>query len=82
MNKIRPPRPQDISSLRHARGYLDLAVNLVKFQSQYREVFNYIFGCGVSAWVSKTLSYCNRATITAINETVEEKITYTGPAKK
>ncbi|NCQ94021.1 MAG: chromosome segregation protein SMC [Microcystis aeruginosa W11-06] len=47
LNKIRPPRPQDISSLRHARGYLDLAVNLVKFQSQYREVFNYIFGSTV-----------------------------------
>ncbi|TRV42137.1 MAG: chromosome segregation protein SMC [Microcystis panniformis Mp_MB_F_20051200_S9] len=47
LNKIRPPRPQDISSVRHARGYLDLAVNLVKFQSQYREVFNYIFGSTV-----------------------------------
>ena len=47
LNKIRPPRPQDISSLRHARGYLNLAVNLVKFQSQYREVFNYIFGSTV-----------------------------------
>jgi chromosome segregation protein len=47
LNKIRPPRPQDISSLRHTRGYLDLAVNLVKFQSQYREVFNYIFGSTV-----------------------------------
>ncbi len=47
LNKIRPPRPQDISSLRHARGYLDLAVNLVKFQPQYREVFNYIFGSTV-----------------------------------
>ncbi|GCL50272.1 chromosome segregation protein [Microcystis aeruginosa NIES-3804] len=47
LNKIRPPRPQDISSLRHARGYLDLAVNLVKFQSQYRQVFNYIFGSTV-----------------------------------
>ncbi|TRU82988.1 MAG: chromosome segregation protein SMC [Microcystis novacekii Mn_MB_F_20050700_S1] len=47
LNKIRPPRPQDLSSLRHARGYLDLAVNLVKFQSQYREVFNYIFGSTV-----------------------------------
>ncbi|GEA28771.1 chromosome partition protein Smc [Microcystis aeruginosa NIES-4325] len=47
LNKIRPSRPQDISSLRHARGYLDLAVNLVKFQPQYREVFNYIFGSTV-----------------------------------
>ncbi|GBF52620.1 chromosome partition protein smc [Microcystis sp. 0824] len=47
LNKIRPPRPQDISSVRHARGYLDLAVNLVKFQPQYREVFNYIFGSTV-----------------------------------
>ncbi|QGZ91282.1 chromosome segregation protein SMC [Microcystis aeruginosa] len=47
LNKIRPPRPQDLSSLRHARGYLDLAVNLVKFQPQYREVFNYIFGSTV-----------------------------------
>lgn len=47
LNKIRPPRPQDISSLRHARGYLDLAVNLVNFQPRYREVFNYIFGSTV-----------------------------------
>ncbi|NCR40594.1 MAG: chromosome segregation protein SMC [Microcystis aeruginosa W13-11] len=47
LNKIRPPRPQDTSSLHHARGYLDLAVNLVKFQPQYRQVFNYIFGSTV-----------------------------------
>jgi chromosome segregation protein len=47
LNKIRPPRPQDISALRHARGYLDLAVNLVQFQARYQEIFAYIFGSTV-----------------------------------
>jgi chromosome segregation protein len=44
LNKIRPPRPTDISFLRHTRGYLDLAVNLVRCDRKYTEIFAYIFG--------------------------------------
>ncbi|MEG3436151.1 chromosome segregation protein SMC [Pannus brasiliensis CCIBt3594] len=47
LNKIRPPRPQDISSLRFARGYLDLAVNLVRCDRRYDDIFAYIFGSTV-----------------------------------
>ncbi|MGL5805095.1 MAG: chromosome segregation protein SMC [Xenococcaceae cyanobacterium] len=44
LNKIQAPRHQDTSSLRHARGFLDLAVNLINCQPQYRNIFAYVFG--------------------------------------
>lgn len=47
LNKIRSPRFQDISSLKTARGFIDLAVNLIRYESRYRDVFGYIFGSTV-----------------------------------
>ncbi len=44
LNKIQSPRlyiPREISQ---ARGFIDLAVNLVKFEPQYQSVFAYVFG--------------------------------------
>lgn len=44
LNKIQFPRlhiPREVSQ---ARGFIDLAVNLVKFDSQYQGIFAYVFG--------------------------------------
>lgn len=44
LNKIQPPRlhlPQDIVQ---AKGFIDLAVNLVKFEPRYQGIFAYVFG--------------------------------------
>jgi chromosome segregation protein len=47
LNKIRSPRIQDISSIRYAKGFVDLAFKLVTYQSRYDAVFAYIFGSTV-----------------------------------
>ncbi|MGK7934096.1 MAG: chromosome segregation protein SMC [Microcystaceae cyanobacterium] len=44
LNKIRPPRSQSMNHLRNAAGFIDLAVNLVICQNQYKDVFGYVFG--------------------------------------
>jgi chromosome segregation protein len=44
LNKINPPRPQDIHSLRSARGFIDLAVRLVRCAPRYEKIFAYVFG--------------------------------------
>lgn len=44
LNKIRSQRFQDISSLKTARGFIDLAVNLINYESRYKDVFAYVFG--------------------------------------
>ncbi|PSF37303.1 chromosome segregation protein SMC [Aphanothece hegewaldii CCALA 016] len=47
LNKIRSQRLQDISTLKYAKGFIDLAVNLVTYHSRYNAVFAYIFGSTV-----------------------------------
>jgi chromosome segregation protein len=44
LTKIRPPRPNDLGNLRHARGFIDLAVNLVQCDRRYADIFLYVFG--------------------------------------
>ena len=44
LNKINPPRPQDVHSLRSVRGFIDLAVNLITCAPRYQKIFNYVFG--------------------------------------
>jgi chromosome segregation protein len=44
LNKIQAPRQQDVRSLSNARGFIDLAVNLISCQPQYRNIFAYVFG--------------------------------------
>ncbi|MBL1211470.1 AAA family ATPase, partial [Geminocystis sp. GBBB08] len=44
LNKIQSPRlnlPREISQ---ARGFIDLAINLVKFEPKYQGIFGYVFG--------------------------------------
>ena len=47
LNKIQPPRLLDTRDLRYARGFVDLAVNLVECSSKYRHIFAYVFGSTV-----------------------------------
>ena len=44
LTKIRPPRPNDLGNLRHVRGFIDLAVNLVQCDRRYADIFLYVFG--------------------------------------
>ncbi|MDJ0536762.1 MAG: AAA family ATPase [Xenococcaceae cyanobacterium MO_207.B15] len=44
LNKIQSPRLMDISSLRNAQGFIDLAVNLINSESRYQKIFAYVFG--------------------------------------
>ncbi|MEB3192967.1 MAG: chromosome segregation protein SMC [Snowella sp.] len=44
LTKIRPPRPNDLGNLRHARGFIDLAVKLVQCDRRYADIFLYVFG--------------------------------------
>ncbi|AFY76477.1 condensin subunit Smc [Pleurocapsa sp. PCC 7327] len=47
LNKIQPPRFNETVAMRYARGFIDLAVNLVECDSRYRNIFLYIFGSTV-----------------------------------
>jgi chromosome segregation protein len=44
LNKIAPPRPTETTALGYARGFIDLAVNLVECEQKYRKIFAYVFG--------------------------------------
>jgi chromosome segregation protein len=44
LNKINPPRLIDTSPLKKAGGFIDLAVNLVNYESRYQPIFAYVFG--------------------------------------
>jgi chromosome segregation protein len=44
LNKIKVPHITDTVALRYVSGYLDLAVNLIDCESQYRSIFAYVFG--------------------------------------
>lgn len=68
LNKIRSPRPQDISSLRYARGYLDIAVNLVRCDREYRDIFAYIFGTtAVFEDIDSARAYLNQYRIVTLD---------------
>ncbi|MGK7880836.1 MAG: chromosome segregation protein SMC [Crocosphaera sp.] len=53
LTKIRPYRGQNNESLRHAQGFIDLAVNLVLCRPEHEKIFSYVFGNTV---VFKTLN--------------------------
>nr|MDJ0649371.1 chromosome segregation protein SMC [Xenococcaceae cyanobacterium MO_188.B19] len=44
LNKIQSPKFVDISSIRNAPGFIDLAVNLVNSEARYKKIFAYVFG--------------------------------------
>ena len=44
LNKIQSSRSHEAVALRYARGFIDLAVNLVDCQPRYRSIFAYVFG--------------------------------------
>lgn len=44
LNKINAPRPQNSNALNNAKGFIDLAVNLVMCQDKFRYIFAYVFG--------------------------------------
>ncbi|MGK7960848.1 chromosome segregation protein SMC [Crocosphaera sp.] len=44
LTKIRPYRGQTDHSLRHAQGFIDLAVNLVLSRPEHEKIFSYVFG--------------------------------------
>ena len=44
LNKIRGSRVNTPEILRHAAGYVNIAVNLIDCDPRYREIFSYVFG--------------------------------------
>ena len=44
LNKIQPPRFSNTTALRYARGFIDLAINLIDCQPRYHNIFAYVFG--------------------------------------
>ncbi|MDJ0901067.1 MAG: AAA family ATPase [Xenococcus sp. MO_188.B8] len=44
LNKIKAPPQANMATMRFGRGFIDLAVNLVRCDSQYRNIFAYVFG--------------------------------------
>ncbi|ELS01459.1 chromosome segregation ATPase [Xenococcus sp. PCC 7305] len=44
LNKIRAPHQANMATMRFGRGFIDLAVNLVDCEAQYRNIFAYVFG--------------------------------------
>jgi chromosome segregation protein len=44
LNKINPPRFNPNAALRHTRGFVDYALNLIDCEPRYRDVFCYVFG--------------------------------------
>lgn len=44
LTKIKPYRGQNNNSLRHAQGFIDLAVNLVLCRPEHEKIFSYVFG--------------------------------------
>lgn len=44
LNKIQSPRFMETNALRYARGFVDLAVNLIDCESRYQKIFAYVFG--------------------------------------
>ncbi|GBF79514.1 chromosome partition protein Smc [Aphanothece sacrum FPU1] len=44
INKIYSPQGQNNASFKQAKGYIDLAVNLVLCQPEYQKIFAYVFG--------------------------------------
>ncbi|MEM9273647.1 MAG: AAA family ATPase [Cyanobacteria bacterium P01_F01_bin.143] len=44
LNKIKAPHQANLATMRFGRGFIDLAVNLVDCESQYRKIFAYVFG--------------------------------------
>ncbi|MGK7892160.1 MAG: hypothetical protein AB4372_00505 [Xenococcus sp. (in: cyanobacteria)] len=44
LNKIKAPPPVNMATMRFGRGFIDLAVNLINCDSQYRNIFAYVLG--------------------------------------
>ncbi|MBR8828544.1 MAG: chromosome segregation protein SMC [Gomphosphaeria aponina SAG 52.96 = DSM 107014] len=47
LNKIKAPRFNDTVALRYAKGFVNLAVNLVDCDPRYQQIFAYVFGSTV-----------------------------------
>ncbi|NJP18753.1 MAG: chromosome segregation protein SMC [Hydrococcus sp. CRU_1_1] len=47
LNKIQPPRFNETVAMRYAKGFIDLAVDLVECDPRYRNIFLYVFGSTV-----------------------------------
>lgn len=45
LNKIQPSKFSNLSNLRFAKGFINLAVNLINCNSRYNNIFSYVF-CG------------------------------------
>ena len=44
LNKIQYPRHLETVTLRYAKGFIDLAVNLIECEDRYQKIFAYVFG--------------------------------------
>ncbi len=44
LNKIRPPRAHTVPPWKRPEGFIDYAVNLIDCDTQYRDIFAYVFG--------------------------------------
>ncbi|HIK36730.1 MAG: chromosome segregation protein SMC [Geminocystis sp.] len=44
LNKINPPPVYVPQTVRNATGFIDLAINLVRFEPRYQPIFAYVFG--------------------------------------
>ncbi len=73
LNKIQPPRLMDTNPLRYAKGFIDLAVNLINCESRYYPIFAYVFG---STLVFETLdqgrTYLGKYRIVTLNGEILE----------
>ena len=47
LNKIKSPRIQEAVALKYARGFIDLALNLIDYQPRYQKIFAHVFGSTV-----------------------------------
>ena len=47
LNKIQPPHYIETAVLRYAKGFIDLAVNLIDCDPRYRKIFAYVLGSTV-----------------------------------
>ncbi|MEM1366462.1 MAG: chromosome segregation protein SMC [Cyanobacteria bacterium P01_H01_bin.15] len=67
LNKIRAPRSQNLGNLAYARGFIDLAVNLVTRETRYDEVFAYVFGgTVVFASINEARAHLGKARIVTL----------------
>ncbi len=73
LNKINPPRLIDTAPLKKASGFIDLAVNLVNYESRYHPIFSYVFGnTVVFEKLDQARSYLGKYRIVTLNGEILE----------